>query len=99
MIHDGFIVQNLIRLFSGIGEDHCFGIGVDDPIGQLMSGESSEDDDVSGADSRACQEGNNALNNHGHIDNDTIPDSNSKLRLQSASKCLYPTMQLSVSDG
>ena len=99
MVHDGFIVQDLIRLFSGIGEDHCLGIGVDDPICQLMGGESSEDDHVSGADSRARQDGNNALNDHGHIDNNAISHSNSKLRLQSASKCLHPTMQLSVGDG
>lgn len=53
MVDDGLIIEYLIGFFSRVGKDDCFGVRVHDAIGEFVSREPSENDDVGGADARA----------------------------------------------
>jgi hypothetical protein len=64
-----------------------------------MGGEAAENDYVRGSDARAGQDGNNALYNHRHIDNNPIPHSHVELRPQRTREGLHATVQLAVGDG
>ncbi len=64
-----------------------------------MGREASENDDVGGSNAGAGEDGNNALYNHGHIDDNPVAYPHSELRAQCSSEGLHSRMQLLVGDG
>ncbi len=59
----------------------------------------SEDNNMSGPDPRTGQNSNNTLDNHRHIDNNSIPNPNLKIILQPASKVLHSPMKLPIGNS
>jgi hypothetical protein len=98
MVDDGLIIQHLIGLFPGVGEDDGLGEAVADAVGELMGGEAAENDDVGGSDAGAGEDGNNALYNHGHIDDNPVAHLHSELGPQCSCEGLHPCVQLLVGD-
>lgn len=55
-----------------VGGDDDLGLCVDNAVTQRVGAETSEDDRVDGANTRASEEGNEGFGNHGHVESDGV---------------------------
>lgn len=99
VIHDALIVNHLIGLLSRVGENHELRVAVRDAIGQLHRRKPSENHHVNGSNPRTGQNGDDALDNHRHVDDHTVSHSHMKLVLEGTCKLLHSSMQFGVCDG
>ena len=64
-----------------------------------MCRKSSKNHNMSSPNPRTSQNSNNTLNNHRHIDNNPIPNTNFEIVLQPTCKVLHSLMKLSIGNG
>lgn len=68
LIDDALGANDLTTALALVGGDNDLGTSVDDTVTEGVGGETSEDNGVNGTNTRASQEGNNGLGDHGKVD-------------------------------
>lgn len=98
LIDDALGANDLATTAALIGGDDDLGLSVDHTVPQRVRGETSEDDGVNSANTRASQEGNEGLGNHGKVDGNgiTLLDT---LLLEGPGDAGDLTEELAVGDG
>lgn len=72
LVDDLLGTDDLATALALVGGDDDLGIGVNNTIAERVRGETSKDNRVDGADTRAGEECNQSFGNHGHVESDGV---------------------------